>query len=80
MCGNRNFHGYMNATNVTCPHSLKGYSVKITVIGMGEMEMCKVAVYGSYGQFTMNCITYDEHVEMVAYVHTCIRVLLVENK
>ena len=53
MCGNRNFHGHRNATNVTCPHSLKGYSVKITVIGMGEMEMCKVAVYGSYGQYSL---------------------------
>ena len=52
-CGNRNFHGHRNATNVTCSHSLKGYSVKITVIGIGEMEICKVAAYGSYGKFTM---------------------------
>ncbi|KAI0233625.1 hypothetical protein LSAT2_016145 [Lamellibrachia satsuma] len=35
-------------TPVLCRHSLRGYGVKITLIGRGILSLCQVAVYGTH--------------------------------
>jgi len=39
----------LNNIEIRCPRSLRGHSVKITLLRAGYISLCEVAIYSNYG-------------------------------